>query len=133
VANKALFPGRQPVSPLMHVVVADRDLSLSVFQVTLKTASPFEVTTTVGTCPGQLCPLGSYYQIGEPGGAPPNPMTKELLAWFMAADGAAARRFIEGQTLHSPDVARGPIDTLDLTAAGPRWHAREAGSPCPAR
>jgi hypothetical protein len=37
---------------------------------------PFTVTTESGTCPGVLCPTGSYYLIGEPGDAPPNPLLK---------------------------------------------------------
>jgi len=131
VANRGLYTGRQPGSPLMTVVIADSTLSVGVFMVSLKTAEPFEVVAESGTCPGALCPTGGYYLIGEPGDAPPNPMVKALPPWFQQANAAAARRFITEQIAFTPQLAKPPVDILELTAAGPRWVDRGPGSACP--
>jgi hypothetical protein len=130
--NKALYAGRDAGSPLMTVVIADTRMTVGVFMVSLKTAEPFEVSTEMGTCPGTLCPTGRYYLVGEPGDAPPNPLLKALPAWFQRGDAAAARQFINEQIAFTPQLARHPIDVLEITPTGARWVEPEDGSACAA-
>jgi len=132
IANRGLYVGRQPGSPLMTVVIAGPDLTLGVFMISLKAAAPFEVIGESGTCPGRLCPTGGYYLVGEPGDAPPNPLVEALPPWFYQADGAAALRFIEAQIDFAPTFAKRPIDVLMIDAGGARWIDRESGSSCAA-
>jgi hypothetical protein len=132
IANQALYPGRQPGSPLMTVVIASPDLTLGVMAVTLKAANPFEVTAESGVCPGAICPTGNYFLAGEPGDAPPNPLLKALPPWFQRGDAAAARRFIEDEIRFVPQLARPPIDVIEITRVGARWVDQDAQSACAA-
>jgi len=129
-ANRALYKGRQAGSPLMTIVIADTTMIVGVFMVSLKTADPFEVMVETGTCPGTLCATGSYYLVGEPGDAPPNPLLKALPSWFQRGDAAAARQFITEQIAFTPLLARHPIDVLEITTTGARWVGREESSAC---
>ena len=131
-AHRALYAGRPVGSPLMTIILASPDLTVGVYLASLATADPFTVTTETATCPGQLCPTGGYYLVGEPGDAPRNPLLKALPPWFQRGDAAAARQFITEQIAFTPELARPPVDVLEINAAGARWVDRQSDSACAA-
>jgi hypothetical protein len=130
IANKALYSERPAGGPLLTAILADGDtLAIAVFVIVRKDSEAFEVETQSGTCPGALCPLGSYFLVGQAAGAAP----AALPAWFPGdATAATARRFIEAEIGRVPHLARPPIDVLELAAAGARWIERDAQSACAA-
>jgi hypothetical protein len=116
---------------IVSITVAGADanlLRLGILTVLVETIAPVTLAAVWLACPGEWCePDGEsvYYAASVEGPAVEGVRERPLAPWLKSGDAAAARRLIELQIAATPDRAAHPVDVLELTASGARWHSDE--------
>jgi hypothetical protein len=122
------FPTMFPPGSGSLIVVAGSDATdpttLQVGVFTLLVGEPFQLTERWRTCPG-MCPDG-HLALGASMAAGPV-LTR---AKSVPRDAPSARQLIHAQIDATPTKVRGPIDVLEMSAAGARWVGRDPATRC---
>lgn len=100
--------------------------------VTMTSVDPLVLTPAWLTCPGALCAEDGLMFQGVTVGYGPlvGRLRPPRLPWVQRGTPAAARRIIAEQIAAAPRDVSGPVDVLEMTAAGTRWVGREQESRC---
>jgi hypothetical protein len=131
------YQQKPPGTPVVAIVVAGLDhgvLSVGRFGADVVRQQPFALEDYGATCPGRLCPDGRLlYGVSQQGPVVDLLLKRPRPDWLERADAPAARRLIAMQIAATPERVGGPIDVLELTAAGARWAERDPQSACAAK